>query len=280
MPWIALRILRASVSRQLLIHNHKMELTEFEIRVLLKHCWKQDYKAAVTARRICKVEQEGVISERVAQRWFERFNTGEDNTKEIPHSVGSKLWDIENISRVLEENAQKSTRRLSEDLGATEDTIYRQIKTLGKSYRNCRSVPHELTPQQAQHRVDICCQVTGNPMDNSLSGELSHVMKNASITATLTSRNSGSVHVDLPQSSLKKSVWTQSNVVHLLEFSSCDTLGVCSKRVCSRWESSFSTTGTSPLAAGQCEAQYCTNNHGKNSRTERNRTATTPSIQP
>ena len=54
-----------------------MELTKFEIRVL-KHYWKQDYKAAAEARRICEVEGEDVVSERVAQRWFQRFNTGEE----------------------------------------------------------------------------------------------------------------------------------------------------------------------------------------------------------
>ena len=53
---------------QLLIHNHKMELTKFEIRVLLKHYWKQDYKAAAVARKICEVEGKGVVSECMAQR--------------------------------------------------------------------------------------------------------------------------------------------------------------------------------------------------------------------
>ena len=69
-PWLVLRILLACVSRQLLIHNHKMELSKFEIRVLIKHCWKQDYKAANAAQRICEMEGEGVVSERVAQRRF------------------------------------------------------------------------------------------------------------------------------------------------------------------------------------------------------------------
>ena len=41
----------------------------------------------------------------------------------------------------------KSTRRLSEELGALNDTIHHQIKTFGKSFRSCTSVPHELTPQ-------------------------------------------------------------------------------------------------------------------------------------
>ena len=57
---------------------------------------------------------------------------------------------------------------LSEELGAQKDTIYRQIRTLEKSYRSCRSVglSHELTPQRDKRRVDICRQFIGNPMDD------------------------------------------------------------------------------------------------------------------
>ena len=39
----------------------------------------------------------------VAQRWFHRFNTGED----LRRSGISKLRDIENIHKFLEENPQK-----------------------------------------------------------------------------------------------------------------------------------------------------------------------------
>ena len=167
MPWLVLRILRACVSRQLLIHDHKMELKKFEIRFLLKHYWKQDYKVAAATRSICEMEGEGIVSEHVAQQWFQRFNTGEENTKDVPYSGRPKLWDIENIPRVLEENPQKkSNRGQSEDLGASKGTIHRQLKTLGKSYRSYRYVPYELTPQQAQHSVDICCPLIGNPMND------------------------------------------------------------------------------------------------------------------
>ena len=57
-----MRILHVSV-----VNIHKMELAKFEIRVLLKHYWKQDYKAAAATRRICEVEVEGVISEPMAE---------------------------------------------------------------------------------------------------------------------------------------------------------------------------------------------------------------------
>ena len=70
------------VNRQLLTHNHKMELSKFDIIVFLKHCWKQDYKAASAARKICEMEEECVVSHRVAQRWFQ-LSTVEKKTLKI-----------------------------------------------------------------------------------------------------------------------------------------------------------------------------------------------------
>ena len=94
-----------------------MKLAKFEIRVILKYYWKQDYKAYASAQRICEMEGEGIVSEHVAQQWFQHFNTGEANTKDLPHSGGPKLWDIENICRVLQENLQKSTHSCQKNLG-------------------------------------------------------------------------------------------------------------------------------------------------------------------
>ena len=133
------------------------------------------------------MEGESVVSERVAQRWFHHFNTGEENTKDLPRSG----------------RPQKNTRRPSEELGASKDTIIRQINTLGKSYRRRRSVPHELTPQQAHPRMDVCPQLIGNPMDDRFIRGIVSVMKNGSITATLTLRKSGSLPVNMSKSSLK-----------------------------------------------------------------------------
>ena len=84
-----------------------MVLTKFEVRVLLKHYRKQDFKAAAGARRLCEVKGEGIVSERMAQQLFQRFNTGKENTEFLPRSGRAKLWDTDNISRVLEGNPRK-----------------------------------------------------------------------------------------------------------------------------------------------------------------------------
>ena len=61
-----------------------------------------------------------------------------------------------------------------------------------------------------------------------LSGELSYVIKNGSITATLTPPNSGLVPVNLSMPLFNIKVLPQSHVLCLVEFSRCDSLGVCS----------------------------------------------------
>ena len=50
--------------------------------------------------------------------WYnDGANTGEENTKDLLRSGIHKLWGIENMRRDLEENPQKCTRSLSQDLG-------------------------------------------------------------------------------------------------------------------------------------------------------------------
>ena len=69
------------------------------------------------ARRKCEVEGEGVVSQHVAQSWFQCFNTGEENTKDLPHCRRPKLWDIEKIIRIKKKKSgKKSTRSCQKNL--------------------------------------------------------------------------------------------------------------------------------------------------------------------
>ena len=113
------------------------------------------------------------------------------------------------MQSVGRKSAKKVLFGYEEELGASKDTTHHQIKSLGKLYRSCISVTHKLTPQQTQCRVNIYHQLIDLSGDRiiriiDLSGELSYVMKNQSISATLMPQNSGSVPVNLPESSLKK----------------------------------------------------------------------------
>jgi hypothetical protein len=53
-----------------------MEMEKYEVQVLLKHYWKQNYKAVAAAKKIWDVEGEGAMNKRTAQQWFKRFASG------------------------------------------------------------------------------------------------------------------------------------------------------------------------------------------------------------
>jgi hypothetical protein len=50
-----------------------MEMEKYEVRVLLRHYWKQNCKAAAAAKNICDVEGEGAVNERMVQWRFKQF---------------------------------------------------------------------------------------------------------------------------------------------------------------------------------------------------------------
>ena len=61
MPWLVLAYIASICQSSVLTHDNKMKLTKFEISVLLKHYWKQEYRAAAATRRICEVEGESFV---------------------------------------------------------------------------------------------------------------------------------------------------------------------------------------------------------------------------
>ena len=54
-----------------------MSELNIEIRAILRHYWKQGYKAAEAARKICEVECEGTVEIHASQIWFQKFNNGD-----------------------------------------------------------------------------------------------------------------------------------------------------------------------------------------------------------
>jgi hypothetical protein len=116
-----------------------------EVRVLLRHYWKQNYIAAA-AQKKSDVEGEGAVNEHTAQRWFKSGNL---NLEDELCLGQTRIWDSE-ATKEAAEQPLTSTCRLSDTLGPSRSTIHHHLTALGKIYKSCRIVPHELTAEQAQ----------------------------------------------------------------------------------------------------------------------------------
>jgi hypothetical protein len=57
--------------------------------------------------------------------------------------------------------------RLSDTLGPSKSTIHCHLTALGKIYKSCRFVPHELTAEQTQRRVEFCRKLLHLPKDHN-----------------------------------------------------------------------------------------------------------------
>ena len=141
-------------------------MENFEIRVLLRHYWKQGFNATAATKKVCKVEGDNVVSNRTAQNWFKRFNEGDIDLGDNARSGRPTTVDSEAIREAVETNPSISTRRLSTELDIPQTSIVRHLHALGKVNRRCREVPHELTQIQAKKRVETCKKLLENPRDD------------------------------------------------------------------------------------------------------------------
>lgn len=136
-----------------------------EIRAILRHYWKQGFKASKAAKKICEIEGKDTISIRTAQVWYKKFNEGHTSLENQPRSGRPLSLDPEVLREAVEESPTTSTRRLSAELGPSKDTISRHLKKLGMIKKRCREIPHEITDAQAKRRIEICRQLLLNPND-------------------------------------------------------------------------------------------------------------------
>lgn len=143
-----------------------MSYLPIEIRVILRHYWKQDWKAIDAAKKICEVEGEGSVSIRSAQEWFKKFKNGDTSLDYAPHKGRPTAFDSELLKNAINLNPIQSTRKLSSELNASQSTITRHLHKLGKVSRSCRNVPHDLNTQQQERRIEICEQLLTLPWDD------------------------------------------------------------------------------------------------------------------
>jgi histone-lysine N-methyltransferase SETMAR len=91
------------------------------------------------------VEGEGTIGKTAAIKWFKRFEDGDFDFEDKPSS---------------------STRDLADELGVAQRTVANYLHKFDFVHKKPRQDPHKLTEAQAIRRVEVCCQLLDNSLDD------------------------------------------------------------------------------------------------------------------
>ena len=106
------------------------EITNFELRVLLRRYCRKNLDAKTAVQAICDVEGEGTVAPRTAQKWFKRFNEGDLNLEDKPRSGRPTVLDEGDLKAALDVEPASSTRELAEELGVDQKTVWNHLKQL------------------------------------------------------------------------------------------------------------------------------------------------------
>jgi len=134
----------------------KMSVSRQTIRACLLYEFKMHTSAAEAARKICKAFGEEIVSERAAQYWYTKFRLGIESTEDSPHSGRPTILDNSVLKRDIEADPKQTCQGLAEKFCVGKETIRRKLGQIGKVWKLSRWVPHMLTPQHKQCRMQIC----------------------------------------------------------------------------------------------------------------------------
>lgn len=137
----------------------------YTIRILLLHYWKKGFSARSAAVEICEVEGDKFVSKSAAIKWFQRFNSGNTDLNDESRSGRPSTVDSQAIMNSANANPCTSVRRLSDEVQIPKSSVHRKLLSHGKRNRRCKVVPHDLTPEQAEKRLQVCEQLLLYPND-------------------------------------------------------------------------------------------------------------------
>lgn len=130
-------------------------MSKRDFRNIFFYEFKLGRNAAQTARNINKVWGESSVNECTVQRWYQKFRSGNTNLDDEPHARRPSAIDNEKLKQLIEADSRKTTREVAEELNVNQSTVLRHLKQIGKTKKLDKWVPHELTEQQKNRRLEI-----------------------------------------------------------------------------------------------------------------------------
>lgn len=126
------------------------------VRAYILYEFKLGHSATSATKTINGVYESQVLTVRTAQRWFEKFRTGDLSLEnEERGRPPSRLSDVD-LKEEIERNNKATLKDVGERLNVHPSTVDRHLKAIGKVRKMDQWVPHMLTERNKVARLDAC----------------------------------------------------------------------------------------------------------------------------
>lgn len=119
-------------------------------------CFKLKKNAAEATEMINLAWGDNSVGASTVRRWFTKFRDGNFNLEDDPRPGPEKQFEDEELQALLDENPCQTQKELAEQLEVTQVAISNRLHALGKIQKEGKWVPHELSEENKNRRVDIC----------------------------------------------------------------------------------------------------------------------------
>uniref|UniRef100_A0A0K0E9X1 HTH_48 domain-containing protein n=1 Tax=Strongyloides stercoralis TaxID=6248 RepID=A0A0K0E9X1_STRER len=131
-------------------------LSKRDIRIIMLYEFKRGTNATKTTQNINEAFGEDVVSTSTVQRWFKKFNEGNENLENEDRGRPCSTVDNDELQAVVEADPRQTLGQLAEALNVSTATVSRHLKEIGKTKKLDKWIPHELNDYQKNRRFEIC----------------------------------------------------------------------------------------------------------------------------
>ena len=134
-----------------------MEINREDLRKIVYFNMKDKKSVEATTNKINNIYGRDTISLSTCKWWFVKFNQGDFTTEDKPRSGRPSDPELHTkIVNILQLDPYATTRDIGEALSISHEAVRKHLMKMGKKYLVNTWVPHTLTPDNCQKRVNVC----------------------------------------------------------------------------------------------------------------------------
>jgi len=133
-----------------------MEVNNEHYRHILLYYFKKGKRAAEAHKKICGIYGDDALTERVCQKWFAKFRSGDFDVNDAPRSGRPTEINSSDVKAIIDENPFQSVREIAATLNISHTSVENHLRQLGYVFRDNVWMPHELTEANLATRISIC----------------------------------------------------------------------------------------------------------------------------